>query len=114
MDIQNLQFSLIFIFKAFDMKRLILILIVFPLLSNCTQYSAMMNPSITLATGGTISQASTSLASTLAVNEAKKGLQAEVTEQGYCQTFHSSELNEIFFFFLDQSDCIYDPMSIYR
>ena len=101
-------------FKAFDMKRLILILIVFPLLSNCTQYSAMMNPSITLATGGTISQASTSLASTLAVNEAKKGLQAEVTEQGYCQTFHSSDLNEIFFETIDQSDCIYDPMSIYR
>ena len=51
------------------MKKLILILIVFPLLSNCTQYSAMMNPSITLATGGTISQASTSFASSLAVNE---------------------------------------------
>ena len=53
------------------MKRLILILIIFPLLSNCTQYSAMMNPSITLATGGTISQASTSFASSLAVKEAK-------------------------------------------
>ena len=54
------------------MKKLILILIVFPLLSNCTQYSAMMNPSITLATGGTISQASTSFASSLAVKEAKE------------------------------------------
>ena len=44
-----------FIFKKVYMKRLILILIVLPLLTNCTQYSAMMNPSITLATGGTIS-----------------------------------------------------------
>ena len=44
------------------MKKLILILIVL-FLTNCTQYSAMLNPSITLATGGTISQASTSLAS---------------------------------------------------
>jgi len=96
------------------MKKLILILIVFPLLTNCTQYSAMMNPSITLATGGTISQASTSLASSLAVNEAKKSIQAEVPEEKFCQTFHSSELNEIFFETIDQSDCIYDPMSIYR
>ena len=96
------------------MKKLILILIVFPVLTNCTQYSAMMNPSITLATGGTISQASTSFASSLAVNEAKKSLQAEVTEQVYCQTFHSSDLNELFFETIDQSDCIYDPMSIYR
>ena len=96
------------------MKKLILILIVFTVLTNCTQYSAMMNPSITLATGGTISQASTSFASSMAVNEAKKGLQAEVTKQRYCQTFNSSELNEIFFETIDQSDCIYDPMSIYR
>ena len=96
------------------MKRIFLLLFLIPVLSNCTQYSAMMNPSITLATGGTISQASTSFASSLAVREAKKGLQAEVTEQGYCQTFHSSELNEIFFETIDQSDCIYDPMSIYR
>ena len=96
------------------MKRLIFILIVLPLLTNCTQYSAMMNPSITLATGGTLSQASTSLASSLAVNEAKKSLQAELSEANYCQTHHSSELNEIFFETIDQSDCIYDPMSIYR
>tara|TARA_B100000242_G_scaffold184596_1_gene132656 strand:- start:1 stop:309 length:309 start_codon:yes stop_codon:yes gene_type:complete len=100
--------------KIFNTKKLILILIAFPLLSNCTQYSAMVNPSITLATGGTISQASTSLASSLAVKEAKKNLQAEVPEDRYCQTFHSSELNEIFFETIDQSNCIYDPMSIYR
>ena len=96
------------------MKKLIFILIVLPFLNNCTQYSAMMNPSITLATGGTISQASTSLASSLAVNEAKKSLQAELSEAKYCQTFHSSELNEIFFETIEQSNCIYDPMSIYR
>ena len=103
-----------FIFKMIYIKKLILILIAFTLLTNCTQYSAMMNPSITLATGGTISQASTSLASSLAVNEAKKGLQAELSEAKYCQTHHSSELNEIFFETIDQSNCIYDPMSIYR
>lgn len=107
MLIQNL-------FKKIYMKRLIFILIVLPLLTNCTQYSAMMNPSITLATGGTISQASTSLARSLAVNEAKKGLQAELSEAKYCQTFHSSELNEIFFETIEQSNCIYDPMSVYR
>ena len=96
------------------MKKLILILTVLPFLTNCTQYSAMMNPSITLATGGTISQASTSFASSLAMNEAKKSLQAELSEAKYCQTYHSSELNEIFFETIDQSNCIYDPMSIYR
>ena len=96
------------------MKKLILILTVLPFLTNCTQYSAMMNPSITLATGGTISQASTSFASSLAMNEAKKSLQAELSEAKYCQTYHSSELNEIFFETIDQSNCIHDPMSIYR
>ena len=96
------------------MKKLILRQMCIRDRTNCTQYSAMMNPSITLATGGTISQASTSLASSLAVNEAKKGLQAELSEAKYCQTHHSSELNEIFFETIDQSNCIYDPMSIYR
>ena len=77
--------------------------------------SSSVPPRVRLvATGGTISQASTSLASSLAVNEAKKSLQAEVPEEKFCQTFHSSELNEIFFETIDQSDCIYDPMSIYR
>ena len=96
------------------MKKLILILIVFPLLSNCTQYSAMINPSVTLASGGTLSQASTSFASSLAVGQVRKNVEEEMSQQTYCQTFHSSELNEIFFETIDHLDCIYDPMSVYR
>ena len=74
----------------------------------------MINPSLTLASGGTISQASSSLASSLAVGQVRQSVEAEMTTQNYCSIFHSSELNEIFFETVDHLDCIYDPMSIYR
>ena len=96
------------------MKKIFLLLIFIPFLTNCTQYSAMINPSVTLVSGGTLSQASTSLARSLAVNQVKQNVEAEITKQTYCQTFHSSELNEIFFETIDDLDCIYDPMSVYR
>ena len=59
------------------MKKLFLILLIIPFLSNCTQYSAMLSPSITLASGGTLTQATTSLSSSLAMNKAKSNYMAE-------------------------------------
>ena len=48
------------------------------------------------------------------MNNVKQSLSDEVNNQNICQTVHSSELNQIFFETLDQIDCVYDPMSIYR
>ena len=85
-------------------------------MSNCTQYSAMVGPAITLANTGSLAQASTSLSSSLAVNKVKDdyieslNLNAELI----CPTHHSSELNEIFFETIEHMDCYYDPLSILR
>ena len=65
------------------MKKVLLIILLIPFLSNCSQYTAMVGPTITLA-------------------------------ENICPTIHSSELTEIFFETLEQMDCEYDPMSIYR
>ena len=74
----------------------------------------MVGPTITLAETGSVLQATTSLSSSLAMNNAKKNIIAEINSQNICPTIHSSELTEIFFETLEQMDCEYDPMSIYR
>ena len=95
-------------------KKFFFTLLIIPFLSNCTQYSAMLSPSITLASGGTMTQATTSLSSSLAMNKAKSNYMAEKKIEKICPTFHTSNLNKIFFETVDQMDCIYDPMSIHR
>ena len=74
----------------------------------------MVGPTITLAETRSVLQATTSLSSSLAMNNAKKNIIAEINSQNICPTIHSSELTEIFFETLEQMDCEYDPMSIYR
>ena len=74
----------------------------------------MVGPTITLAETRSVLQATTSLSSSLAMNNAKKNIIAEINSQNICPTVHSSELTEIFFETLEQMDCEYDPMSIYR
>ena len=44
------------------MKKIFLILILVPFLSNCTQYSAMVGPSVTFAHSGSVLQAGNSVA----------------------------------------------------
>ena len=96
------------------MKKAFLIILLVPFLTNCSQYTAMVGPTITLAETGSVLQATTSLSSSLAMNNAKKNIIAEINSQNICPTIHSSELTEIFFETLEQMDCEYDPMSIYR
>ena len=96
------------------MKKALLIILLVPFLSNCSQYTAMIGPTITLVETGNILQATTSLSSSLATNKVKKNIIAEINNQNICPTVHSSELSEIFFETLEQMDCEYDPMSIYR
>ena len=96
------------------MKKVLLILFLLPLLNNCSQYSAIVGPSITFAETGSILQATGSLSSSLAMNNVKQSLNDEVNNQNICQTVHSSELNQIYFETIEHTDCFYDPMSIYR
>ncbi len=96
------------------MKKFFLLFFILPFLANCTQYSAMLSPSVTLASGGTITQATSSLTSSFAINKAKQNLITEIKSEKICPTVHTSELNKIFFETVDHMDCIYDPMSIYR
>ena len=96
------------------MKKILLTILLLPFLSNCTQYSAMVGPTLTLAETGSLIQATTSLSTSLANKNVKQSLTDEIRSENICPTFHSSELSQIFFETLDQMDCEYDPMSIYR
>ena len=94
------------------MRKIILLLLLVPLLNNCTQYTAMVGPSLTFAHTGSVLQASTSLSSSLAVNKIKNDYKNEFKVEKICPTVHSSELNEIFFESIEHMDCYYDPLSI--
>jgi len=96
------------------MKKILLMLLLIPLLNNCTQYSAMVGPSITLAKTGSILQTTTSLSSSLAMTTIKTNFANELKNENICPTVHTSELNKVFFETLEHLDCFYDPMSIYR
>ena len=96
------------------MKKILLILFFIPLLSNCTQYTALVGPSLTFAQTGSILQTSTSLTSSLMMNKAKEDFNKKLMTENICPTRHSSELNQIFFETIEHMDCYFDPMSIYR
>ena len=74
----------------------------------------MLSPALTLAHTGSIGQATTSLSSSLAINEVKKEYTNNLQAERICPTVHSSELNAIFFETLEHSGCYYDPLSILR
>ena len=96
------------------MKKILLTILLLPFLSNCTQYSAMVGPTLTLAETGSLIQATTSLSTSLGMKNIRQSLTDEIRGENICPTFHSSELSQIFFETLDHMDCEYDPMSIYR
>ena len=96
------------------MKRILILIFLLPILSNCAQYSALVGPTLTLANTGSIAQATTSLSSSLAINEVKKEYTNNLNAERICPTVHSSELNAIFFETIDHTGCYYDPLSILR
>ena len=97
------------------MKRIFFLLLLLPILNNCTQYSAVIGPGITLAHTGSFAQASTALSKSLAINEVKKEYVANsLTAEIICPTIHSAEINKIFFETIEEMDCYYDPLSILR
>ena len=95
-------------------KKIILIILLLPILNNCTQYSAMVGPSLTFAHSGSVLQATSSLSSSLAINKVKNDYINNLNAVNICPTHHSTELNQIFFETIEQMDCYYDPMSILR
>tara|TARA_B100001996_G_scaffold367408_1_gene339020 strand:- start:913 stop:1203 length:291 start_codon:yes stop_codon:yes gene_type:complete len=96
------------------MKKILIIFLLLPLLSNCTQYTAMVGPGLTFAETGNVLRTSASLSSSLAMNKLNQDYKKELNSEKYCETVHSSELNKIFFETIDNINCYYDPMSIYR
>ena len=96
------------------MKKIILIILLLPILNNCTQYSAMVGPSLTFAHSGSVLQATSSLSRSLAINKVKNDYINNLNAVNICPTHHSTELNQIFFETIEQLDCYYDPMSILR
>ena len=97
------------------MKRIFFILLLLPILNNCTQYSAVIGPSITLAQTGSFAQASTAFSKSIAINEVKKEYVANsLNAERICPSAHSAEINRVFFETLEEMDCYYDPLSILR
>ena len=74
----------------------------------------MISPAFTLAHTGSLAQASTSLSSSLAINEVKKEYTNNLQAERICPTVHSAEINKIFFETIEEMDCYYDPLSILR
>ena len=95
-------------------KRILLLILLIPILSNCTQYSALLGPTLTFANTGSIAQATTSLSSSLAMNEVKKEYTNNLQAERICPTVHSAEINKIFFETIEEIGCYYDPLSILR
>ena len=74
----------------------------------------MISPAFTLAHTGSLAQASTSLSSSLAINEVKKEYTNNLQAERICPTVHSAEINKIFFETIEEIGCYYDPLSILR
>ena len=60
------------------MKKIFIVLLLLPILSSCSQYTAMIGPSYTLAETGNFLQATTSLSRSIAANNVKSNLIQEV------------------------------------
>ena len=74
----------------------------------------MVSPALTFAHTGSFAQATTSLSSSLAINEVKKEYANNLEAERICPTIHSAEINKIFFETIEEMNCYYDPLSILR
>ena len=101
------------------MKQGIFFIILFLILNGCAQYSSMVGPSYTFAKSGSILQAGNSVATSQIfkktfADQTHSSFNLHVHEQRMCETYHSSNLNEIFFETLDEISCYNDPFSILK
>ena len=84
------------------MKKILLLILMIPALSNCGQYSAMIGPSYTLVETGSVLQATGSLSRSLAMNNAKQSIVDDINNDT-CPVVHSAEINKIFFELINAS-----------
>ena len=96
------------------MKRILLLITTLFFLTGCSQYSAMLAPSITLVETGNVLQASSAYGRSYTLGLARQNVSEELSVERICETHHSSDLSKIFFETQDRDDCFFDPMSIYR
>ena len=93
------------------------------LLNNCAQNSALIGPSYTLVSSGSVFEAGASLSASYGFKKATGSSSSQILNSFETladndirefRTDHSSELNQIFFQTLDEFDCYRDPFSILR
>ena len=101
------------------MRRGIFYIIFFLILNGCAQYSSLVGPSYTFAKSGSVLQASSSVATSHILKKTVSDntydtFNLNAHDQRMCETYHSSDLNEIFFETLDEISCEKDPFSILR
>ena len=96
------------------MKKILLLITFLFFLTGCSQYSAMIGPSITLVETGNVLQASCAYGRSYTLGLARQNVSEELSDERICETHHSSDLSKIFFETQDRDNCIFDPMSIYR
>ena len=96
------------------MKKILLLITCLFFLTGCSQYSAMLAPSITLVETGNVLQASSAYGRSYTLSLARQNVSEELSVERICETHHSSDLSRIFFETQDRDNCIFDPMSIYR
>ena len=96
------------------MKKILLLTTFLFFLTGCSQYSAMLAPSITLVETGNVLQASSAYGKSYTLGYARQNVSEELSAERICETHYSSDLYKIFFETQDRDNCIFDPMSIYR
>ena len=104
------------------MKKIFLLLFVIFFLNGCVQTTSMMGPTYTLVKTGSVVQAGSSIATSYGIKSTLGQSPSEIifsfakkeNSSRECQTFHSSDLNEIFFDTLDEIDCLRNPFSILK
>ena len=94
------------------MRRIVLYLFFALVLNSCSQYNALLGPSLTMATTGSIVRTGGSLAASFTIDQSE--LIENTSNLRKCQTQHSADLNEIFFTTLDEFDCERNDLSILR
>ena len=104
------------------MKKIFLLLPIILFLNGCVQTTSMMGPTYTLVKTGSVVQAGSSIATSYGIKSALGQSPSEIifsfakkeNSTRECETFHSSDLNAIFFDTLDEIDCLRNPFSILK
>ena len=105
------------------MKKSIFFVTIFTILNGCTQFAAVVGPTFTMATTGSVVQTSASVATSYGVKK-KTGkspsehinslIKKNFEDNSYstqkenvkeCKIIHTSSLNKVFFATLDEIDC---------